>query len=153
MMADNFVTNAGSGGSTFASDDVGSVHYPRLKAVPGIDGQAGDNGLSIFRSLDLDETEEEIKGSAGAVYGWYITNLASAKRYIKFYNATAANVTVGTTTPVMTLCLDAGQSANVFMPFGIYFSTAISVAATTGLADNDTGAPAANEVVVNVFYV
>ena len=28
----------------------------------------------------------------------------------------------------------------------------ITVAATTGLADNDTGAPGANEVIVNVLY-
>jgi hypothetical protein len=34
----------------------------------------------------------------------------------------------------------------------ITFSTAICAAATTGLADNDTGAPSANDVVLNVFY-
>ena len=32
-MADTFVANAGSGGSTFASDDIGGVHYPRIKLV------------------------------------------------------------------------------------------------------------------------
>lgn len=35
---------------------------------------------------------------------------------------------------------------------GIAFSTAITVAATTGVADNDTGAPGANEVVLNLGY-
>jgi hypothetical protein len=35
---------------------------------------------------------------------------------------------------------------------GIGFGTAITVAATTGVADNDTGAPAANDVIVNIFY-
>jgi hypothetical protein len=37
-MADTFVTNAGSGGNTFASDDISSVHYPRIKLVHGADG-------------------------------------------------------------------------------------------------------------------
>lgn len=34
-MADNFVTDAGSGGNTYASDDIGGVHYPILKIAYG----------------------------------------------------------------------------------------------------------------------
>jgi hypothetical protein len=172
-MADNFATNAGSGGSTFASDDITSVHYPRVKLVHGADGtNDGDistanplpvrvlpvaaGGCSIFRSLDLDESEEEVKASAGTVYGVWFSNTATATRFLKFYNATAANVTVGTTTPVLTLALPGNTTddiSGVFsIPQGIAFSTAITVAATTGLADNNTGAPAANDVIVNVFY-
>jgi hypothetical protein len=37
-VADNFSTNAGSGGSTFASDDITSVQYPRIKLIHGADG-------------------------------------------------------------------------------------------------------------------
>ena len=70
-MADNFVANAGSGGSTFAADDISSVFYPRVKISHGADGSATDsstasplpvqvigqaaNGCSIFRSIDIDE--------------------------------------------------------------------------------------------------
>jgi hypothetical protein len=114
------------------------------------------NGLTVFRSIDLDETEEEVKGTAGTVYGWYMSNSSSSIRYVKFYNATAANVTVGTTTPVLTFLLPAnstsGVGANALGSVGIAFGTAITVAATTGVADNDTGAPGANEVIVNLFY-
>ena len=109
-------------------------------------------GMDIFRSVDLDESEEDVKTSAGKLYGFYIYNLASAKRYVKFYNATAANVTVGTTTPILTFPLDAGTGALVEFVHGIPFGTALSAAATTGVADNDTGAPGANEIVANVFY-
>lgn len=109
-------------------------------------------GLSMFRSIDIDETEEEVKASAGNVYGWYIFNASASTRYVKFYNATAANVTVGTTTPVLTLPVPAGGAANVFSSIGISFGTAITVAATTGVADNDTGAPSANDVIINVLY-
>src|SRR3990167_10403605 len=41
-MADNFVTNSGSGGSTFAADDIASVFYPRVKPTWGVDGVAND---------------------------------------------------------------------------------------------------------------
>lgn len=109
-------------------------------------------GLSIFRSIDLDETEEDVKTSAGQLYGWYIYNAASSVRYVKLYNATAANVTVGTTTPVMTIPIPATSGANVEFTNGIPFSTAITAAATTGVADSDTGAPGANEVIVNLLY-
>lgn len=113
-------------------------------------------GLSIFRSIDLDETEEDIKTSAGCIYGMWITNTATSTRFVKFYNATAANVVVGTTTPVITIGIPGNSSDDVSGLFasthGIMFDTAISAAATTGVADNDTGAPGANEVIINVFY-
>lgn len=113
-------------------------------------------GLTIFRSLDLDESEEEVKASAGQVYSLWFTNTATSTRWLKFYNATAANVTVGTTTPVMTLGLPGNTSddiSGVFGgAFGFAFDTAITVAATTGVADNDTGAPSANDVIVNIGY-
>lgn len=114
-------------------------------------------GLSIFRSLDLDESEEDVKTSAGQVYAMWVTNTATSTRFIKFYNATAANVTVGSTTPVITIGIPGNSTDDIAGNFGpggmgIAFDTAICVAATTGVADNDTGAPGANEVVVNIFY-
>jgi len=113
---------------------------------------ATSGGLSIYRSIDLDETEEEVKATAGQLFGWYLYNAAASARYLKFYNATAANVTVGTTTPVLTIPVAAGAAANVEFSNGIAFGTAISAAVTTGLADNDTGAPGANEFIINILY-
>lgn len=114
------------------------------------------SGLTIFRSIDLDETEEEIKATAGNVYSMWVSNLATSTRFVKFYNATAANVTVGSTTPVITIAIPGNSTDDVTGFFGgthgIGFGTAITVAATTGVADADTGAPGANEVLINVFY-
>ncbi len=114
-------------------------------------------GLTIFRSLDLDETEEEVKATGGTVYGMWVTNTATTTRWIKFYNATAASVTVGTTTPVITIGIPGNSSDDISGAFGpsgigLAFSTAITVAATTGVADSDTGAPGTNDVIINVFY-
>lgn len=171
-MADNFDTNAGSGGTRFASDDLGgspAVHVTRVKAGWGADGSYNDPsdtapfpnklmavaagaGLSIFRSIDVDETEEEISAAACAIYGWFLYNVSAAKRYIKFYNANASGTTVGSTTPVMTLPLDAGTGVCMTFPLPIPFGSACCIAATTGVADADTGAPGANDIVANVLF-
>jgi hypothetical protein len=142
--------------------DIGDVDVTSIAAGSNLIGNVGigvrtSGGTSIFRSLDLDETEEEIKGSAGQVYWIHCINLASSKRYLKFYDATAASVTVGTTTPVLTFVIPTQGDTNgtgfvLTVPMGIPFATAITAAATTGLADNDTGAPSANDVVINVGY-
>lgn len=112
-------------------------------------------GLTVFRSLDLDETEEEVSAVACNVYGIWFSNMATSTRFLKLYNATAANTTVGTTTPIITLALPGNTSDDISGMFssthGIAFATALSAAATTGIADADTGAPAANDVLVNLF--
>ena len=113
-------------------------------------------GLSIFRTLDANTTKQAVKASAGQIYGMWFTNTAATTRFLKFYDATTANVTVGTTTPVITIALPGNTSDDISGVFstayGIKFNTAITIACTTAAADNDTGAPTANDVIVNIFY-
>lgn len=111
-------------------------------------------GVSTFKSNDIDETEEDVKTSAGQVYFIYCVNTNASARYLKLYNATAASVTVGSTATKMDLLVPPSNSGFFLQfPTGIVFDTAISVAATTGLGDSDTGAPGANEVQVTIGYV
>jgi hypothetical protein len=120
---------------------------------------AAAGGALPYKNLDCDETEDEIKGAAGKLFFVHAINLAATKRYLKFYNATAANVTVGTTTPVLTFPLPTMADTNgagftiSLGPHGVQFDTAMTVAATTGFADNDTGAPGGNEVILNAGYI
>ena len=143
--------------------DIGDVDVTSISAGAnligdvGISGARTSGGTTIFRSIDLDETEEEVKATAGQVYWIHAINLKATPLYLKFYNATAANVTVGTTTPVLTFPVPSqgstnGAGFNLAVPNGIAFGTAITVAATTGVADNDTGAPGANECIVNLGF-
>lgn len=134
------------------SGDAGAVGMTTDRAMFVNERPATSGGLSIFRSIDLDESEEEIKATAGQLYSITAFNTNASARYLKFYNATAANVTVGTTTPVLTYYLPATGGFTINIPCGLAFSTAITAAATTGVADNDTGAPGANEVIVNIGY-
>jgi hypothetical protein len=122
------------------------------KQITTVAPSADTEGLTIFRSIDLDESEEEVKATAGKLYGWYLYNAHTAVLYVKLYNATAANTTVGTTTPIMTIPVPPSSGANVEFTNGITFGTALSAAATTGVADADTGAPAANVLIANLLY-
>lgn len=142
-------TAASSAGS---SGDWATMDSSAEGAVWAVLTPTTTSGCSIFRSLDIDETEEDVKTSAGNVYGYYFGNVVASIRYLKFYNATAANVTVGSTTPVLTFPLPASSSGHIAFPYPISFGTAITVACTTGVADADTGAPGANDVIINVFY-
>ena len=62
-MADNFTANAGSGGSTFASDDISSVQYPRVKPSWGADGSATD--ASVAAPLPVQASAESNQMTAG----------------------------------------------------------------------------------------
>jgi hypothetical protein len=119
---------------------------------------AAAGGATPHQNLDCDETEDDIKTSPGKLFWVHAVNLAATKRYLKFYNATAANTTVGSTTPVLTFPIPtmgdtngAGFTIN-FGDIGVQFDTAICVAATTGFAVADTGAPGANEIILNCGY-
>lgn len=118
----------------------------KTKIVPVSTG-----GLSVYRNINLVASGINIKSSAGQIYGWYLFNNAATVRYIKLYNKARAP-SVGADTPAMTIPLPCGAAANVIVPSGIAFSHGIGIAATTGVADGNAGAPAANEVVVNIIY-
>lgn len=45
-MPDNYLTNPGVGGLTFASDEIAAVHYPRAKVGWGVDGSYVDASAS-----------------------------------------------------------------------------------------------------------
>jgi hypothetical protein len=140
------------------TNNIGDVDVLSIAAGANLIGDVGlqprtSGGLSVFRSLDLDESEEEAKDTGGQVYGYYLANLhASAFRYVKFYDLDADDTTVGSSTPLLTVPVPPGSAANLAIPQGIPFANAITVAATTGAADADTGAPGANEVIINLLY-
>lgn len=132
--------------------DYESIHVSASGGVWASEVATAAGGTDVFFTLDADVTEEDVKTSAGSVYGWYIYNDGAAEAYVKLYNATAANVTVGTTTPKMVIPIPAGSAANVGFTPGIKFDTAICIAAVTGVANSDTTDVAANQVVANIFY-
>jgi hypothetical protein len=114
-------------------------------------GSAGQASIP-YRSLSVVATVQQISATAVYLMGYYISNRAGAERFLKIWFKPSASVTIGTTAPDMTIPLAAAQSANlsnmIVFPAG---ATGLSIAATTAIADTDTTAPAANDVVANIF--
>ena len=143
--------------------DIGDVDVLSIAAGSNLIGDVGlsgartSGGTTLYKNIDVDESEDQVKGTAGQIYWIHAMNLSSATKFLKIYNATAASVVVGTTVPDLTFPLPTqgdtnGAGFTLSIPNGIAFGTAITIAATTGVADNDSGAPGANEVIVNLGY-
>ena len=130
--------------STLAGAVSGSEMQVDVVSTPG-------SGMSIYRNLDVDESGDSAVGAATTLYGYYVYNNNAATIYLKLYNKATAP-TVGTDTPVMTIPIPTKGAANVEFTNGITFGTGLGVGATTGVADADTGAPDANDVIINLFY-
>lgn len=146
------------------TNNIGDVDVLTLPAIPTGTNSIGRvnpepqtaNGLSISRTLSAATTNAtSVKGSAGQVYTVIAHNINAAVRYLKLYDKATAP-TVGTDTPVMTLPIPANAAGAGFVldtgGMGVAFSLGIGLALTTGVADADTGAVAANEIVINLLY-
>ncbi len=105
---------------------------------------------NTYRSLDVQPTGVVIKSSPGEVGGWFICNQAVATRFIKLYDKATAPGSGDT--PKLTIAVPASSAANILSESGIDFTTGIGIRATQNVADNDTVAPTANDVVLCIFY-
>lgn len=85
------------------------------------------------------------KAGAGTLYAVKGYNAAATARFLKFYNKASAP-TVGTDTPVLTIYLPPATAFALDWPNGRLFSTGIAYAMTTGVADADTGALTAGDI-------
>ena len=171
-MADNTVLNTGSGGDTIATDDIGGVKYPRSKITIGADGTndgdvssanplpitespATSGGLSITKLISAATTNAtSVKASAGQLYAVEAFSTSNTATYLKLFNSSSAPP-VGTDTPVKVLTIPGntrGAGLVINWDKGLAFSSGIAFGLTTGVADSDTGAVAANEIVVNLDY-
>jgi hypothetical protein len=150
-VADGVVLNPGSGGDTVAADDVGGAKYQWVKIATG-GADVASLGASIKRIVSTGSSadETEVKASAGVVVGIVAVNVDTAASYLQLYNATTANVTVGTTTPVITFPLPASGGVAFSLPTGIIFSTAITAALTTTIGGSTS--VTADKAVVTILY-
>lgn len=111
--------------------------------------------VSVYRRISTANTNSAvIKDKAGRLHGVFATNVNAAARYLKLYNkATAPSEN---DTPVLTLMIPGNTAGAGFsLPLSedqIEFSAGISMRLVAGAADNNTGAAAAAEQVVNIFY-
>lgn len=108
--------------------------------------------VKVVRNLDVDETGDADLAGRARLKGLIGRNNNAAVLYLKVYDkATAA---ASTDTPKMTIPVSAaGQIPPLEgVENGMLFELGIMLRATTGVADNDTGAPGANDLPVNIIY-
>ena len=139
----------GAGSAVIGKVGIDQTTPGTTNAVQPIPGTVG--GCSLYRNLDLGTTGVVVKASAGQLYALWVANQANAARYLKAYNKATAPTQADT--PVFTIPIPALAAGTIAIPtVGDAFSAGISLRASTAIADNDTGAPSPNDVVVKVSY-
>ncbi len=120
-----------------AVNEVGAVW---VSVTPSANGGATTlNSTSSDGGTALTNSAQAIKASAGSLKGYYIYNPNTSAQFVQFYNTASGSVTVGTTNPLFMLTVPAQAAANLWMPDGVAFGTAISWSATSTAGGN--GAP------------
>jgi hypothetical protein len=84
----------------------------------------------------ISSTATSLKAAAGQVYGYQFYNSNAAVAYVQFFNTVVGSVVVGTTPPVYSIAVPAGQQVCCDIESGIAHSTAIVIAGTTTRAGN-----------------
>ena len=112
---------------------------------------------SVYNHISVRATKIEARALPTVIQGIWVSNTGTATAFLKLFNKLAANVSIGSTVPDITIPIPGGASADVTGVLGVpgagcLFNTGLTIAATTGIAETDTGAPGANEVIVNIFY-
>ena len=119
-------------------------------------GGGGDTATLPFRLISAASTNAtSVKASAGTITTIVAVNISETTvSYLKIYDKATAP-TVGTDVPVMTIPIPTNiQGAGIVIPIpnGVTFSNGIAIAVTGGVADSDTTAVLADEVVINLTY-
>jgi hypothetical protein len=97
----------------------------------------------------------QVKGSAGVVYDLQCFNNGANEVFIRLYNQTGAPASTDTANIIwrgMVPGNAAGTGFTVSFPGGRVCGTGIGVRVSGAVADNDTTALSANEVMVNIGY-
>jgi len=129
----------------------------KLTRVTSKSGGGGDTATLPFRLISAASTNAtSVKASAGTITTITAVSInETTVSYLKIYDKATAP-TVGTDVPVMTIPVPTniqGAGIVISIPNGVTFSNGIAIAVTGGVADSDTTAVLADEVVINLTYV
>ncbi len=120
-----------------------------------VDKPVASGGLSMHKTISAaSDNATNVKASAGQLYAVQVFNTNASARYLKLYDKATAP-TVGTDTPVKTLLIPGnitGAGMVLNWDKGLEFTAGIGFGLTTGIADSDTNAVAANEIAVDLDY-
>lgn len=139
---------------TPASGDYAPPQLTSRGALHVTEAPDDKNGLSFGKWISAATTNAtSVKASAGRLYGVQVHNTNGTVRYLKLYDKASAP-TVGTDVPKKIIAIPPALIIPMVIQFGpgLQFANGIAFALTTGVADADTGAVGANEIVVNLDW-
>jgi hypothetical protein len=128
---------------------LGGFFVPHAKATEIFQADSKLNVKSIQVANNTNAIT--VGGFPVTLYGLEAFNSSTTVAYVKVYNS--SQVTCGSGTPQARYMIPASTSATLmFNTNGDAYGAGLTICVTTGYADSDTGAPAANEYIVNVHY-
>ena len=142
-------------GTVIGDVNLGATDNAVLDSIVTNQSARSAGGCKMFTSVDLDQTEEDPSAGATTIYGIYAWNLTAAPLWLQMFNTNT--VTVGTTAPTNNFMIPANadsDGAGVVIPIpvnGLAYSTALTVAITTGSGTNN-GAPGAGDAGIVILY-
>jgi len=168
-MVDNVSITAGAGTIIGTEDIGGGVQIQRVKMQWGGAGTAaevanatplpvniipnGGQGASrYYRTSTATTNADTIVGAAATLYHISATNTNASVRYLRLYNK-ASNPTVGSDAVVHCWAIPGNGGIVLDIANGWRFTTGIALSLTTGAADSNTSAVAADEIKINAAYV
>lgn len=112
----------------------------------------GSLSKKYFKS-DLSSTKQEVSDTSCHVYGYHAVNTnATLTNYafIQMFDKDSDDVTVGTTTPDLSIFVPAGPGGvDMVFPYGIQWHKGLTIAATTTATGSSAPATA---IVCNIIY-
>lgn len=109
----------------------------------------GATNSKVFAAATTNATS--VKGSAGTLFGFVLSNTTAAFKFFKVYSKATAP-TVGTDVPIATWGIPPNGSVVFASEVGMAVPTGIAYAITGASADADATATAVGDVVGNLIY-
>ena len=104
------------------------------KTQSAVDASASVGATPLF-DADGDNSAQQVKSSAGAVYAIEVSNPNAADAYLQLFDVANASVTVGTTTPNLSFLVPAGDGTTdiaIGDPLGAFTTAKIAMKAAAG---------------------
>lgn len=146
-MADDLLVTPGSGATIRAIEIGGKL----IQAVADV--AFDDDGWTVYSLLAAGSTQDaSITATETILHAIVAVNINASVRYLKLYDK--ASAPTSSDTPALRLPLTGGATGiPIVIPnLNADFTLGLGLRITTGIADNDTGAPTASQTLVNLLY-
>lgn len=139
---------AGSGSASVVAALKGIYNSVNLSTSGGI--------TAFFLQPVASDNHTTVKNGAGQVYWILAENNSATVNYLRLYNSAAGfngcNSATGLVSQIQIPASTSVGGINIALPFGIPFSTGISICVTSGYATTDTTSATASAISLTIGY-